>query len=225
MSDRLPIQHALIMAAGRGNRMRPLTDMMPKAMLPYNGSTLIGNNLLALHRCVKYVHVTVGYKSAMLAQYLMTVGVDSIFNTDGYNNSWWISHTLLRHLDEPMLVLTCDNITELDLGFLTDEYYRLGAPACMVVPVIPLPGIDGDYIEHTNGMVTSIQRQTPSEIYCSGIQVLNPRRVTTVMPDTDAGFYAVWDRLIEKRQVGVSAIYPKAWFSVDTLEQLANLPK
>jgi len=225
MSQRLPIQHALIMAAGRGNRMRPLTDVMPKAMLPYNGSTLIGNNLLALRSCVEYVHVTVGYKSVMLSQYLMTVGVDSIFNTEGHSNSWWISHTLMRHLDEPVLVLTCDNITELDMEFLTNEYARLHAPACMVVPVAPVPGIDGDYVEHTQGVVTNIQRQTPADIYCSGIQVLNPRQVVANAPDTEDGFYAVWNRLIARQQVGVSMIYPKTWFSVDTLDQLVNLQK
>ena len=39
------ITDVLIMAAGRGNRMKPLSDIIPKAMAPYKGTTLIGNVL------------------------------------------------------------------------------------------------------------------------------------------------------------------------------------
>ena len=218
------IQHALIMAAGRGNRMRPLTDVIPKAMLPYKEDTLIGSSLTMLRECVSHIHITVGYKRAMLSQYLMTIGnIDTIFNTEGYSNSWWIHHTLMRYLDKPVLVLTCDNITELDMEFLNIEYYSAGAPACMLIPVYPIPMIEGDYIEHEGGVVTCIQRHRPTDIYCSGIQVLNPAQVAS-LAKSGCDFYSVWNQLITVRQLRVSSVYPKKWFSVDTLEQLANLP-
>lgn len=223
MSLQKTIQHALIMAAGRGNRMRPLSDIIPKAMIPYNGDTLIGNSLMMLNQCVSYIHVTVGYKRAMLSQYLMTKGVDSIFNTEGHDNAWWIRNTLMQYLDEPVLVLTTDNITELDIEFLTAEYYKAGAPACMLVPVTPIPMIEGDYIDHEHGVVTQLQRQIPRDIYCSGIQVLNPARIVCLV-DSGEKFFSIWNALIAKRQLRVSSIYPKPWFSVDTLGQLASLP-
>ena len=40
------LQHAVIMAAGRGQRMVPLTDEMPKPMAPYLGSTLIAEGIV-----------------------------------------------------------------------------------------------------------------------------------------------------------------------------------
>jgi NDP-sugar pyrophosphorylase family protein len=210
------------MAAGRGNRMRPLTDVIPKAMLPYKDDTLIGNSLKMLSQSVSHIHITVGYKSAMLSQYVMHFGVDSIFNTEGHSNSWWIHNTLMRYLDEPVLVLTCDNITELDHEFLVIEYFQANAPACMLVPVRPIPMVEGDFIEHDNGFVTCIQREVPKDIYCSGIQILNPARVVALTRD-EGNFYSIWNQLIALRELRVCSIYPKKWFSVDTLEQLATL--
>jgi len=203
--------------------MRPLTDVLPKSMVPYKQDTLIGNNLTMLNQNIPNIHVTVGYKKAMLSSYLMERGVDTIINTEGHGNAWWISHTVMRYVNAPVLVLTTDNITELDFRFLEEEYQSLGEPACMLVPVLPIPSIEGDYIEHENGIVANVQRQTPHEIYCSGIQVLNPAHVNIIAPELD-DFYAIWNKLIEVKQLKVSNLYPKQWFSIDTLEQLANLP-
>lgn len=217
------IRHVLIMAAGRGNRMRPLTDNIPKPMLPYKDGTLIGHSLAMLRQGTHSIHVTVGYKSAMLSHYLMTLGnVATVLNTEGHDNSWWLYNTLLKYVDEPVLVLTCDNITELNLEFLNTEYARTGAPACLIVPVTPIPGIAGDYLTYESDIVTALQRHTPTDLYCSGMQVLNPARVVAL---TDGGdnFYSVWNGLILQRQLKISRVYPNNWFSVDTFEQLANL--
>jgi NDP-sugar pyrophosphorylase family protein len=211
------------MAAGRGNRMRPLTDNIPKAMAPYRGDTLIGNSLKMLQNNVAHVHVTVGYKSAILSKYLMEIGVDSILNTEGHGNSWWIHNTLMRYVDEPVLVLTCDNITTLNIDFLATEYHKIGGLACMVVPIKPIPMIAGDYINCENGFVTRIQRQDPTDLYCSGIQVLNPAKVVS-LTTYEGNFYSIWNQLIGQHQLGASIVYPHPWFSVDTLEQLVDAP-
>lgn len=218
----IAIHQALIMAAGRGNRMRPLTDIIPKPMIPYNGDTLIGNSLSMLQNSASAIHITVGYKKAMLAEYLMTRGVDTIINTEGHGNAWWITNTVMKYVNEPVLVLTTDNITEINIDFLNREYSECGCPHCMVVPVLPIPGLDGDYIEETNHRVRSIQREIPRATYCSGIQVLNPARILSALGLTET-FEETWEALIGMNELYASGLYPNAWYSVDTLEQLAAI--
>ncbi|HEY0077444.1 MAG TPA: sugar phosphate nucleotidyltransferase [Pyrinomonadaceae bacterium] len=216
------IKHALIMAAGRGQRMMPLTKELPKPMAPYNGSTLIAQGIAQIARRVEKVHITVGYKKAMLAQHVIEYGASSVINTEGEGNSWWIYNTLFKYLNEPVCVLTCDNVVDIDIDLLEEDYLKLGEPACMLVPVLPVAGLAGDYIFHKNHVVTDLDRHTPSEIYCSGIQILNPCKINELTEEAD-DFYSVWRQLIALEQLYVSAIYPKKWFAVDTVEQLAML--
>ena len=213
------IQHALVMAAGRGTRMKPLTDDIPKAMAPFKGSTLIAMGIEKIKPLVEHIHVTVGYKGALLAEHTIGLKVNSVFNTDGKGNAWWIYNTLMSLLDEPVLVLTADNVTQIDIDFIYDEYSRLGNPSCMVVPVVPVPGLEGDYIHHSENTVEFLSRKEAAPSYCSGIQVINPKMIndsTEIVED----FGEVWAQLIKQRQLKCSDTYPKNWFTVDTIEQL-----
>lgn len=214
------INHALIMAAGRGQRMMPLTEELPKAMAPYRGTTLIAQGIEQIRQHIEHVHITVGYKGAMLAQHVIQNDVASVFNTEGHSNSWWLYNTLMRHLDEPVFVLTCDNVTELDFRLLETDYYDLGAPAAMLVAVRPVPGLEGDYIFHKQNVVTELNRHKPSPVYCSGIQVLNPAEVNRRTRE-GGDFYSVWNQLIAQEQLVMSRVYPKRWICVDTMDQLS----
>ena len=72
------------MAAGRGNRMRPLSDLIPKALVPFKGNALIYNSIEQLYEVVDKIHITVGYKKVDLATHLLSSSsVDSIINTSG----------------------------------------------------------------------------------------------------------------------------------------------
>lgn len=213
------IKYALIMAAGRGTRMLPLTQTIPKAMVPLNGSTLIASGLKYLKKHIPHVYATVGYKGPLLAQHLIEEDVSGMFNTTGHDNAWWIFNTLMREVNEPIFVLTCDNVIELDFDLITDEYFSLGAPPCMLVPVKPVTGLDGDYIKHEGNVVKSLSRSQPSEMYCSGIQVLQPRQLNLKMPPV-TNFYDVWNNLIKNGDLYCGDIYPKKWFALDTLQQL-----
>ena len=218
------IRHAVIMAAGRGLRMMPLTDAMPKPMAPYNGSTLIAHGIARLARNLEHIHITVGYKKAMLAQHVIESGASSVINTEGKSNCWWLYHTLLRYIDEPVYVLTCDNVIDLNFELLESNYRELGEPACMLVPVRPVAGLDGDFVFHNNHVVTEISREKKTDIYCSGIQVLNPARINQLTAEGES-FYDVWQQLIDQRKLRVSSVYPETWFAVDTIEQLIALSK
>ena len=56
------VKRAIIMAAGLGNRMRPVTETTPKPMIRVNGVRMIDSVIAALHKNGIYeIYVVVGY--------------------------------------------------------------------------------------------------------------------------------------------------------------------
>lgn len=57
------VKHAIIMAAGMGNRMQPLTLETPKPLIEVNGSRMIDTSIRALHaNGIHEIYVVVGYR-------------------------------------------------------------------------------------------------------------------------------------------------------------------
>jgi len=208
------------MAAGRGLRMMPLTINTSKAMVKFKNDILIGYSLKQLKKLdVDFISLTVGYKGAELAEYAIKEGVNSIFNTNGKENSWWLYNTLLKNLNEPLLVLTCDNVVEIDLEWISVQYDKLNAPACMMVPVNPIKEIEGDFIKTEGNKITELSRTEETSIYCSGIQILNPKKINDSTKDVN-NFYEVWQQLMKQNLLYASDVYTKPWYSINTEEQL-----
>jgi MurNAc alpha-1-phosphate uridylyltransferase len=213
------INYALIMAAGRGLRLMPMTLNLPKPMVEMTGETIISKSLKQLKEQVPKIAITVGYHGALLAKHVIEENVSAVFNTNGHGNCWWLFNTLMKYLNEPVLVLTCDNIVKIDISFIIDEYIRLGSPDCMFVPVGPVEGIEGDYIFGENNLVNSLSRERPTPFFCSGIQLLNPVAINRSIPECD-DFNDLWNLLIESKKLYFSSIYPHPWYSINTIEQL-----
>ena len=54
------INHAFIMAAGRGIRLKPLTNSLPKGMMPYKNTTLISNGISKLKKLQSFMLFVTG---------------------------------------------------------------------------------------------------------------------------------------------------------------------
>ena len=68
--------HAMILAAGRGERMRPLTDSCPKPLLEVRGKPLIQYHIEALQRS--------GYEDIVINTAWLEEQITSRFNEHDY---------------------------------------------------------------------------------------------------------------------------------------------
>ncbi|MDS1141158.1 phosphocholine cytidylyltransferase family protein [Pusillimonas sp. SM2304] len=64
---------ALILAAGRGSRMKRMTDARPKCLVEFRGRTLLEHQIEALHAAGIYdIGIVTGYRSDMLTGRVLT---------------------------------------------------------------------------------------------------------------------------------------------------------
>ena len=218
------INHAFIMAAGRGTRLRPLTKKIPKGLIKFKQTSLIANGIKKLKKYIDFIHISVGYKGPILAKHLIEEKVSSIINTDKKGNSWWIFNSIFRSFDSPLYVLTCDNVTNIDFKKIEKDYYKKGQPMCMIIPTKPIKDLAGDYIFRKKNIIKGLSRKVKSDIYCTGIQVLNPKKINDKIKSTD-DFNILWKRLIKIKQLYVSDVMPKKWYTVDNVDNYKKLKK
>ncbi|MEM2466582.1 MAG: phosphocholine cytidylyltransferase family protein [Candidatus Bathyarchaeia archaeon] len=63
--------NVIILSAGIGSRLRPLTFKKPKSLLEVGGLPIIDHQILSFAKCgIKRFHVVVGYKATMLMKHL-----------------------------------------------------------------------------------------------------------------------------------------------------------
>ena len=73
--------NAIILAAGMGTRLRPLTNEIPKCLVPVNGVPMVERQIQFLHeKGIKDITLVSGYKAEKLDYLKEKYGVDIVFN-------------------------------------------------------------------------------------------------------------------------------------------------
>ena len=80
----------------------------------------------------------------------------------------------------------------------------------------------GDYIHHSNNLITDISRKNKSDLYCSGIQIINPYKINKIT-NIENNFMKVWHQLIKLKQIKRTKYILKKWYAVDNLLQLKTI--
>jgi len=210
--------HAVIIAGGLGSRMMPLTEYVPKPLVKVNNVPLIKYVINFLrNNSVENVIVSYGYKGDLLLKEIYK-DVDGFINTEGKDNAYFLFNTIIKHIDKPVIVCPCDMIVQIDLETVRVEYEKLGSPIACIVPV--KTDLDADNILLEGDRIVSISRETKSNLYASGIQILNPKRINESISGY-TNFYDVWKALIEKEMLYCTKYMPTEWKIFDRLTDLS----
>jgi NDP-sugar pyrophosphorylase family protein len=179
---------AMILAAGLGTRLRPLTDDRPKALVEVAGRTLLEICLERLRSFgVSEVIVNTHHFSEMVEAYLkanenfgMRIEIsreEALLDTGGglKRAAWFF---LQGSGDEPFVVHNVDVMSTIDLGEMARIHAERGALATLAVQERKssrylLFDEDGVLCERESGLVQDCGKTTA--LAFAGIHVLSPR--------------------------------------------------
>ncbi|MDB9757303.1 nucleotidyltransferase family protein [Pseudomonadales bacterium] len=212
---------AIILAAGRGARLAPLTDTTPKPLLPIKGQPLIVRQLQQL-RAANITHVVInlyhlgdlieralgnGEKFGMQIAYSRE---QSLLETGG-----GIKNALPLLEEEEFIVCNGDIYTDFDFSSLPDTLAPNDTAHLVLTPT-PRTRARGDF-EYSQGRVT---QRGDDFVYC-GISIFS-QRIFTNSPE---GAFSSRDLMFEAIDQGqLSAqVHKGQWTDIGTLSDYANV--
>ena len=234
----------LILAAGYGRRMQPLSGATHKALLPIGGTTILSRLVEGLCGIgIESITVVTGHQADAVRAHLSTsfpgVAFDFVHNADFAETNNIVSLALAMEAlegDDDVVLTECDLLLEpaalsplLDGGgnvALVDRYR---------------PGMDGTVVTEAGGYVTDVitpARQGPGFDFDGKLKTLNVYRFEadfcrrTLRPllrwyaeevDRSSYYEAVLGMLVgdERQRIAARLVPPGSWVEVDDPNDLA----
>ena len=212
---------AMILAAGRGERLRPLTDSVPKALAEVHGQSLLERRLQALQVAgVETVVINLGWLGEQIAERVASgadYGLNVIYSPedDGVLETGGGIHRALPMLgNEPFLVVNADIFTDLPMPIADIDEQTLGK--LILVPT-PAHKAHGDF-DIVDGRLRNDEQP---QLTFSGVAIYRPE----FFANCEAGRFSVAPMLraaASANQLAASE-YSGTWVDVGTIERLEAL--
>jgi MurNAc alpha-1-phosphate uridylyltransferase len=218
---------AMILAAGRGERMRPLTDARPKPLLDAGGKPLIAWHLERLARAgVRQVVINHAWLGSMIEQALgdgERFGLSIRYSPEpaALETAGGIAQALALLGTKPFLVVNGDIFTDFDFAALADRAEQLATGAALAHLVLvdnPLQHPHGDFALD-GGLVAE---NGAHRLTFSGIGVYRPELFHGIAPGSRAQLAPLLREAMRVREVS-GEHFSGCWLDVGTPERLAAL--
>ena len=210
----------MILAAGRGERMRPLTDHIPKPLLEVAGKPLIIWHLEKLAKAnFEEVIINHAHLGGMIEAYIgdgSRWNLKVTYSREGspLETAGGIKKALPLIGDQPFLVVNADIYT--DFNFATIKNRNLNdCKGHLVMVKNPKQHPDGDFFLQNN----QIEREGKERLTFSGIAVYQPKIFEDINIEPVAKLAPILKKLIDAECISGEA-YQGLWFDIGTPERL-----
>jgi len=213
----------MILAAGRGERMRPLTDHTPKPLLLVGGKPLIVWHLERLAQAgfcdivINHAHLGAQIEQALGDGSRFGVRIQYSAEGEALETAGGIANALPLLDNEPFLVVNGDVFCDFDFGEIIKQPMD-GVVAHLVLVDNPPQHPDGDFVLHHGKLVEAgVHRLT-----FSGIGIYRPELFTSVVRGDKAKLAPLLRAEISRGRVSAEH-YRGRWVDVGTPERLQAL--
>ena len=218
---------AMILAAGRGERMRPLTDHCPKPLLAVGSEPLIGHHLRRLQAAgITEVVINHAWLGAQIEARLgdgADYGVHIRYSPEGaqgLETAGGIATALPLLGEAPFLVVNGDVLTDIDFQAALAQAARLSATGTLAhlwLVANPPHNPGGDFVLAADGAVSSAGAGIA--LTFSGIGVYHPQLFADTAPHQAAKLAPLLRTAMQQGQVQGSE-HRGLWLDVGTVERL-----
>jgi len=224
---------AIILAAGRGSRLRPLTDHIPKPLVEVGGHPLITYGLgslrdariedvvISLHHLPEQVRTALGDGSRYGVRIRYSVEERLLDSGGGIRRA---ASLFARPIDGPIVVLNADVVSEIPLREVLDFHREREAMVTLVLRDDPRKEAYGVFAVDSRARIRRFlgrgaRSELPEYMFAS-VQILSPA-VLERMPDGPfSSMRGLYPELFDQGARFFGYVYEGPWCTADTREDL-----
>lgn len=220
------ITKALILAGGKGVKMRPFTYELPKAMLPIKGKPILEHNIdLLRENNIREIFISIGYLGEKIKTFFgdgtrFGVKINYIEEKKDLGTGGALKKAIASLGKDPFLMFWGDVLIDIDLGDFIDFHLESNLLVTLALTSVADPTDYGAVKVHRDWVVEYIEKphKSPSLSYLisAGVHIVDPKIIKFFPPKTK--FYIEKDvipALIKKKKIK-GYIFSGKWFDVGT---------
>lgn len=221
------IKKAVILAGGKGLKMRPFTYEMPKAMIPVNNRPVLEHIIESLRRYdIREIIVSVGHQGNKIKQHFgdgSRFGVKITYLNQGKSETGTAAPILQAKKfvgSQPFLVYYGDVLANIDLDDMIDFHLTNNGLATAALTSVNKPS-DWGVVRVQGSRVYSFlekpdHRKDLSKVINAGIYIFEPK-VFEYLKDAKRLERDVFPKLVEQRKL-FGYLFAGQWFDVGNPE-------
>ena len=216
----------VIMAGGQGTRLRPLTNVLPKPLIPIGEQTMMEDIMDRFVECgCNKFYVSVNYMADFIRHYFDN------FSKHNYNIEYFQEdkplgtagslHLLKNKINDTFFVSNCDSILDEDYGEIL-KYHRENKNEITVVSVMKSIYIPYGTLETgENGLLESLHEKPELTFKINtGMYILEPHLLKEIPSDRIYHITYLIEKLVrEGRRVGVYPINEGSWIDIGNWDE------
>lgn len=222
----------VIMAGGKGRRLRPLTNVLPKPLIPIGEKTVLEHIMdrfmeLGSNR----FYISLNYKANFIEYYLNELnntswGIEYFRETKPLGTAGSL-HLLNGKINETFFISNCDILIDQDYSEIVDFHQQNKNDITIVAAIKNIQIPYGVLNTGNNGILLSIDEKPElTHKINTGLYILEPHLINEIPENTFFHITHLIEKVIKRRgRVGVFPISEKSWTDIGTWQQYLNLSR
>lgn len=210
----------VIMAGGFGTRLKPLTNVIPKPLIPIGKKTMLEEifDRFAEYGCSRFF-ISVNYKAALIRYYIQCLQLPyeiSYFEEDKPLGTAGSLSLLKGKIEQTFFVSNCDILIDQDYSEILNYHNENKNEITVVSALKHFPIAYGTIETGENGQLTAlIEKPEITFKINSGMYILEPHLIDEIPSDS---MYHITDLIVklqhQGRKVGVFPIWQSRWLDI-----------
>lgn len=217
----------VIMAGGKGTRLKPYTDILPKPLIPVAGKTIIERIMdrFECFGCNKFDCI-VNYKGELIKAYFNDVSNDiTFFDEEDFRGTAGGLTLIDGRYNSTFFVTNCDVILDDDYSEILRYHKKKKAIITMVCALKEYEMPYGTVSLSKTGNVNEIiEKPSLSFLVNTGMYLVEPRFLNYIPDGEFIHMTDVIERCIDNKEiVGMYPVGSNAWLDMGELNELENM--